>query len=230
MPLPEDQDMDLEGGSEGWKDGKGTKGLEKMYQQRHSDVEMIDCRSIELLTPSPLPYSAHALQSAVKSIANPDTSDQVLAKGISTSHPCSLPLDTITNIAETNHAATNSLPSCTSQTTPRSSGSDVISSVEQNQAGAFWMSLGWTDGGDFSLPQFGGAPKSAEKPLHPPTCSLVTPGALRSSPVGPIHDTNDILVTPSTLACLEVREIDSFSLLYVALTTEPHVLYCFRFY
>ncbi len=216
--------MDLADGSEGWKDREGTKELEKMYQQRHSDVEMIDCRSVELLSPSPLPYSPQALPSAVKSSSNPDTSDQVLAKGSRTSQACSLPLDTIANITDTKHAAINSLiylsPSCTSQVTPRSTGSDN-SSAEQNQVGAFWMSLGWTDGSDLSMPHFGGAPKSAENPPYPSTCSLATPAALRNSPVGAIQDTDDILFTPSTLACLEVRAIYSFSLLYVTMKTKP---------
>ncbi len=236
------QVADLVDGSDEWKYREGTKGFNKMYQQRSSDVNPAESRSLDLgtsqltgiqrlLSPPDLPHSPQSVPLwAVRNWINPDTTDQALVKVGSTSQACSLPLDSITNIMGTKRTADNPLPymspsgtyQATSQATPQPSGSDN-SSLEKDQISAFWMSLGWGENGDLNFSNLGGAPKSAEAPQYPSTCTLTTPAALRSI-VGVLHDgTDEILVTPSTLAGLEVRANIYFpSLLYVITETNPN--------
>ncbi len=223
--MPAGQVTDQVDGSGGWKDREGARELNKMYQHRSSDMEIIDDPSLDLeasqvaVTPrsfsSPhLPYSPQALPSpAVRNWVNPHTIYRVPGKGIrSVQQACSLPLDATTNITDTKGAASNPLPymsppANTSHMTPRSSGSEDGSNVEQKQSGGlFWRYLGWSEPSDINVPSMGGAPKSAEAPQYSSTYSMVSPAAFRNLP-GAILGTDDILITPSTLSCFEVRKI-----------------------
>ncbi len=222
------QVMDLVDWSEEWKCREGTKEFDKMYQQRCSDVKPGESRSLDfgtsqlagihwLLSPSHLPYSPQSVpSSSVRNLVNPYTTDQALVEVGSTSQVCSLPLDSTTNVMGTKCAPDNPLPymspSGTSQATPQPSGSDN-SSLEKDQISAFWMSCGRGESSDLNLSNSGGAPKSAEAPQYPSTCTLTTPAAIRNL-IGALQDsTDEILITPSTLACLEVRANIYFSCL-----------------
>ncbi len=236
MPAAQVTDLVDGSGSDEWKLREAMNEVDKMHLQRLLDVKRVEKSLLDsqladmqkLFSPARLPYSPQIAQSSSgRNCVNPD---QALVKAGNPSQGFSLPLDSTTNVTSAKNTGANSLPYMSPegiyyhQASPQYSGSDNSSLEKDHQIGAFLMSLGWGESGDVNLPNSGGAPKSSvEAPQYPSTCTLTTPAALRSL-VGVLqNNTDELLITPSTLACLEVRANLYFSSLHMITKTKLRI-------